>query len=147
MKRVSQLNAYFRKKYLVTGVVNGIVAFVCLYATEYVYTDILDWSELPISLGATTFIALLVFGYMLGYFHEQIPHCSSVGSAALRFAGMVFIIVLPVVFLFFDSNSIYDVLLLLDATASIAGIPALVTVFLMYRFAEKSGELPTTCPV
>ena len=138
---------YTKKEYIVTGIVNGVVAFVCLYATKYVYADILSWSELPVSLGVPTFVALLVFGYMLGYLHEQIPHCASVGSAALRFAGMMFIIVLPVVFLFFGISNVYDALLLLDATASIAGVPALVTVFLMYRFAEKSGELPTTCPV
>ncbi len=138
MGRFIALQEYGKRKYLITTAVNFIVAIAGLFITVYVYNDALQLSDITVPITLGSIIALLILSYIIAYLHERIPHCTSPRiDAVVRFTGMVMLFALPISYLFMQPKGLFDMLFWLDVTAAIAGIPAIITVLLMYRFAKK----------
>lgn len=142
------LKEYVKTKYLVCGAVNTILAIVLVLVIDYVYPAINFNVDVVVSLSLGTIISFAILGYAIGYFHERIPHCTSkMYESMARYTGMILLFTAPLVYLILLPQTLYDWFYFADFLFSIAGIPAIVTVYIMYKFAKK-GEKPTaTCSV
>ena len=142
----------FRRKYTVTALVNFAASFLSLCAVVYVYGYIGygDASAVMPILHPTVIVALAVSGYMIGYVHECIPHCTgSLFRSMIRFVGMMTLLIAPLMFMLLRPEGVLEVLFALDVIGSVVIVPAAITVWLMYRFArERPGDAPSAvCPL
>lgn len=147
------LREYTKRKYCMGGLINGMLALLTLYPMNWLYrwtgwdVPLAVFGDSPLSFPdiAGTMVALYVFGYMLAYVHERIPHCASPRTeACVRFAGMIVMFMLPVTYMFLNPHTLVEYLYWLDFTAALTVLPSVATVVFMYRFSGKTCSATTT---
>lgn len=137
---------YIKMKYIVAFAVNTFLSIVGLLLIDYVYPLVGLYVDTTVNLSVGVIIALAILGYVIGYMHERIPHCSSpIFSSIVRYTGMVLLLTAPIFYIVMMPNTLYEWFYFGDAIFSIAGIPAIATVIIMYKFAKKGSKPTMTC--
>lgn len=153
MGKYIELQEYTKKKYLINAVVAGLTSCVGVYFADFVWSHIGVLLPLlvldKLEAGPSMFALILIFlaiGYMLGYIHERIPHCTSPFLVScVRFTGMTYVFSLPITYLLYNPDTLLEHLYWLDITGALIAVPAVVTVFLMYRIKDTKPTA-NVCP-
>ncbi|MDD9867749.1 MAG: hypothetical protein OXU73_00185 [Candidatus Campbellbacteria bacterium] len=127
---------YLKKKYFVSALVGGITILFVMWLVEILFLHLFGFTYQVVDISSfTSVLAVFLIAYAIGYIHERIPHCPTPFLwKILRFGGMMFVLIAPLLFVFYGPYDAYAHLYWIEMSLDISFIGSAVIVYTMYQF-------------